>query len=148
MAIFWSMFIFFNSLMPASVSASQSGVIRDLIYPVFTNMGIKVNLNSLEFFIRKLAHFSIFFIFSVLWFSYFSLLMPRKKTIQLVLVLGFIQAVTDETIQRFVDGRSGELRDVLIDYLGVLSGIVFFLGVSRLLSHIKTRQSSKTSLQD
>ena len=35
--------------------------------------------------------------------------------------------MTDEIHQLFVPGRSGEIRDVCIDSLGVITGIIIFL---------------------
>ncbi|CCV65185.1 VanZ like family protein [Paracholeplasma brassicae] len=139
-ALFWSGFIFYNSLMPASVSSSQSGLIRDLIYPIITKVGIPIELPDLEFIIRKLAHFFVFFVFSILWFIYFMCSLSSKKTIKHVIGLGLLQAIIDETIQLFADGRSGEVRDVLIDFSGVLFGLLLSLIIRLLFKWINTRQ--------
>ena len=42
-----------------------------------------------------------------------------------VLLLAVFYAVSDELHQTFVFGRSGNLRDVAIDFVGILAAIVF-----------------------
>ncbi len=37
---------------------------------------------------------------------------------------GLLTALTDETIQLFVPGRSGQVTDVWIDFSGVLTGLL------------------------
>ena len=46
-----------------------------------------------------------------------------------------LTALTDETIQLFVPGRSGQVTDVWIDFSGVLTGLVvglILLGLIRM----------------
>ena len=43
--------------------------------------------------------------------------------------LGFLIPFTDETIQLFVEGRSGQISDVWLDMAGVLTGIVVINGI-------------------
>ena len=40
-------------------------------------------------------------------------------------------AAMDETLQLFVDGRSGQFSDVLIDSMGALMGIVLLVGLKK-----------------
>lgn len=47
-----------------------------------------------------------------------------KPVIYFTLIHGLMSAITDETIQGFTVGRSKELRDVLIDFTGVLVGLL------------------------
>lgn len=46
-------------------------------------------------------------------------------------MLGTFYAITDEIHQCYILGRSGEIRDVLIDSAGVLTGILLNLIVRR-----------------
>ena len=54
---------------------------------------------------------------------------------------GVLTALTDETIQLFSDGRSGQVTDVWLDSAGVLTGIlvaiVLLLACEGLYYHIK-----------
>jgi VanZ family protein len=47
-------------------------------------------------------------------------------------MLVFAYAVTDEVHQLFVSGRSGEVRDILIDTIAGALGIALYLGLRRL----------------
>ncbi|HIU52150.1 MAG TPA: VanZ family protein [Candidatus Merdicola faecigallinarum] len=47
-----------------------------------------------------------------------------KRKITYSFIIGVIYAITDEIHQLFVPGRSGEIRDVLIDGLGIIVGII------------------------
>ncbi len=50
------------------------------------------------------------------------------------LLICLIYGATDEFHQTFVDGRSGEVRDVLVDTLGALIAIVLIWIVIRCIS--------------
>ena len=76
--------------------------------------------------IRKLAHIFIYLVLAVLvnttFISYF-----RKngfKCIILTAVICTLYAVSDEIHQYFVPGRGMEIRDVAIDCIGVITGII------------------------
>ena len=49
----------------------------------------------------------------------------------LPLIIGVLYAVSDEIHQRSVPGRAGQLRDVLIDTAGVLTGILLINALRR-----------------
>ena len=56
----------------------------------------------------------------------------------MVLIHGLFTAILDETVQLFVDGRSGEVLDVLIDFSGVLvSVLIMTFFIKRKKSSIK-----------
>lgn len=58
------------------------------------------------------------------------------------LLIGFLYACSDEFHQRFVPGRSGEFRDVVIDTAGVLIGIAIVLILFPALKHRNGRKKS------
>lgn len=131
--ILWMGLIFFFSHQPADDSDKASnGVIEKIIYTVQIISGHEFNDNELEiisnylvFPIRKLAHFSIYFVLGILFYN---LLILYKIDIQSIFKLSIlfciIYACSDEIHQLFIVGRSGSLRDVLIDALGSLLGIM------------------------
>jgi len=116
--------IFTQSLLPADISAGQSGFIVDVLHPLVLNMGIQIDIDTFSFIIRKLAHFSEFFLLGVFWYLVYLKYTSKSKLILIVLIHGLITAIIDETIQLFVDGRSGEVMDVLIDFSGVLIAVL------------------------
>lgn len=75
--------------------------------------------------VRKMAHFTIYMILGLL----VTLLIKEynlnsKQIIFLSLLICILYSVSDEIHQLFISGRSGEIRDVLIDTSGSLSGIL------------------------
>ena len=82
---------------------------------------------------RKLGHFTEYAVLSV----FLTLLLRRKKEQQparpdvrnrLPLLLCLLYAASDELHQRYVPGRSSEVRDVLIDFSGALLGFLLCSG--------------------
>ena len=100
--------IFLFSSCNANISSMQSDMIVKLINNVMP-------INS--FFVRKLAHFSLFFILELILFLTF-------KNIYLSFFISSGYALLDEFHQYFVPGRSCELRDVLIDISGCILAIL------------------------
>ena len=117
----WMIFIFALSHQGAGESASLSGSILEIIINGLENLGIKgLHQETMSFILRKSAHFTIYLILGVFLF-----LANGKKGGWGILVTVFIcgcYAITDEWHQTFIGGRSGEMRDVLIDTLGGTCG--------------------------
>lgn len=109
--IFWCFLIFYFSNQPGSVSNVSSGVIVNFIKKI-----IPGNYHTITFIVRKLAHISIYFILYLLTFNCFKRFNKRKYAIYFCL----LYAVSDEIHQLFVVNRSCELRDILIDMIGVV----------------------------
>lgn len=77
-------------------------------------------VSGLTFIVRKTAHFSEYALLGFLWYLF---LKNTRNGMLLSLALTFLYAVSDEFHQLFVAGRSGQLRDVMIDTTGGLFGI-------------------------
>lgn len=111
-------FIFSNSLSDGETSGGLSAALTLRIYPLFEWMHLPLSFSAVHHLIRKLAHFSEFFLLSV--FSqlaqHFSPLPLKDNTVLLILMI-LIPSV-DETIQLFVPGRAGMIQDVLLDMSG------------------------------
>ena len=83
--------------------------------------------------IRKTAHYSIYTILGIFTYNFIATYetTTRKKIIY-ALLFCTCYAATDEFHQLFVQGRSGELRDILIDSIGALTGILIVMGIKRI----------------
>ena len=82
----------------------------------------------LNMYIRKAAHMFLFFVLTLLvWLALTRVLRQRPKRAAAAAVLGVALAALDEYHQTLVPGRSGELRDVLVDSAGVLIALFLFL---------------------
>ncbi|MBO7085711.1 MAG: VanZ family protein [Bacilli bacterium] len=125
MAIIWVGFIFGNSLLNGATSGSLSGGITEKIYNLLVNMHINIRIETLHTIIRKLAHFSEYFLLGIIIFlNVYQYLKEPKYFISFSIVICLLISIIDETIQTFVDGRSGSIMDVGIDSLGFLLSIL------------------------
>lgn len=91
-----------------------------------TNQQISRCIQKIHFYIRKLAHFTEYFLLAV------SISIPLYvygiRGIWIVLTAGILCsgfAALDEFHQLFVQGRSASVRDVIIDSCGACIGILF-----------------------
>lgn len=126
--------IFMLSNQPADDSTKLSdGFISTTIgnvYKIFNNnvseeklIEIKVKYTHP---VRKMAHFTIYMILGLL----VTLLVKEynlstKQIIWISLFVCFMYSISDEAHQLFVSGRSGEIKDILIDTSGSFIGILF-----------------------
>ena len=129
LALVWLGVMFWFSSQPSSESSQLSGgVLQWLADQTDGFIPRSVFLDPLaQTIIRKTAHFTNYLILGVL----VTLSGGRRKPLRL-LILGLLAAVFDETHQVFVPGRSGELRDVLIDLAGFAAGMILVCGLQRL----------------
>ena len=121
-------FIFFQSSLPADTSQEESDIIVRFLSR-FTDRDAEM----LSFIVRKLAHFTEYTLLG-LFISLTAKEHYNKKRYHeehflirifiIPLICGVLYAASDEIHQRFVPGRSCELRDVLIDTCGVLLGVI------------------------
>ena len=92
-------------------------------------------------FVRKSAHFSIYALLGTLvalLLSQYSLKGKRQLLFAVLWVL--LYACSDEFHQTFVEGRSGEIRDVLIDTAGGFCGAAFIITIKALVKRICKRR--------
>jgi len=120
LTIVWILIIFSFSIQSGSLSSLQSGFISSQISRLLLTLNIVVEPKTLSFVIRKLAHFTEFFILGCI---------VRKSSFDLnrkdILYFIFIIPVIDEFIQYFVPERAMTLMDMGIDSIGILVGIGF-----------------------
>lgn len=82
--------------------------------------------NELNLFIRKTAHFSLYFFMSMLIYIVF-VIWKRKFLISGIISVAFccVYAMLDEFHQSFVPGRTPLVKDVIIDTSGAILGTIF-----------------------
>ena len=141
--VLWMALIFFFSHQPDIESDKMSnGVIEKIINIVevisnheFSESELKNIYKYAVFPVRKLAHFTLYFVLGI--FMYLSLknnTLNPKQLFLISLILCFLYACSDEIHQLFVAGRSGNFKDVLIDTLGSFLSLII---ASRITSRIK-----------
>lgn len=112
--------IFYNSSLDAVASSEQSGSLLEAVNRLL--QALHLNIAVTETVLRKAAHFAEYAVLGALLTTTAYLYVPRRgRSLLLALPLGACVAVGDELIQLFPAGRSCEVRDMLIDF----SGIVF-----------------------
>ncbi|MBE7032060.1 MAG: hypothetical protein E7401_03750 [Ruminococcaceae bacterium] len=143
LAIVYFYFISIHSAKPAEVSTNESkelakktfAVVQKTVEAVSKDKGAEVSYILIFVFVRKLAHLINFFILSFLY----SMTAYRTgndliKVFTAAMVCGLFGSIIDEGHQFFVPGRSSEIKDVIIDFLGVCIGCITFLSVFLLLN--------------
>lgn len=124
-------FIFGNSMQIADVSANRSSAVTEVVAKILAVFSVYVEQTALETIIRKVAHFSEYLLLATLICTAFLSANKRLwRNVLNVLFIVLMTAVLDENIQRFIVGRSGEVRDVLIDFCGGLAGVILVLLIS------------------
>lgn len=122
-------------------SAEDSAMLSDTAYENVDNMlgdGLpQIISDFISDNFRKFAHFILFMLLGLTAFGaaleQFWERFGTKLTAELTLCGCILYAMTDELHQRFVPGRSCEWRDVCIDGLGAVIGIVVLIGGNRVM---------------
>ncbi len=128
-------FIWGNSLLPATESSKLSGTVKEVLEQVLPEDFFQGDDESEgENLIRKLAHFTEFTLLGAELSALLYVVLSCSLTAPLL--SGLMTAVTDETIQIFIEGRGSSVRDVWIDFGGVAAGTVIIL----LVQHFKSRR--------
>lgn len=122
LSILWALLIFFLSHQPAEVSSGQSGVLVSQLQTIAPGADAGV----LTFVVRKGAHIVAYFVLGMLVYNAVRQVYVQwhhTTAAKLAVALCALYAITDEIHQLFVPGRSGEMRDVLIDSCAALVGV-------------------------
>ena len=124
-------FIFSNSLLPVAESQKKSLGVTEIIKPVlefFVGEGAVT-----DHLVRKLAHFTEFFVLGIELMLL--CILHRRTRLQNVfncLSFGLATAVIDESLQMLTD-RGPMVSDVLLDFSGVLSGVLITFGLYKII---------------
>jgi len=129
------LFIWGNSLLPGEISGAISDWVRRVLLP-FLPEG-SANAHSAGGVLRKLGHFTEFSCLGLSLSWLVRMKLPHTwQHICLPLLTGIAVASADETIQIFVPDRGPAIKDVGIDTLGVILGIV----IISLIQHCKMKK--------
>ena len=136
-AIFVTIFGFSNQN-----SETSSGLSRKVtnfvveIVPTIKNMPEAEKekvVDRIESIVRKIAHYSIYTLVGILLMSLMSTYKLKElDRIAVSLIIGVIYASTDEIHQAFVPGRGPLVTDVILDSMGVLTGIFIVMLVLKI----------------
>src|SRR5690625_2970718 len=127
LVVVWMGLIFFLSHQPATSSSELSSGITTVIINILENLlpFVNMEMNVFHSVIRKCAHFFAYFMVGVLVAN--ALRIKWLYFVGLSLFICVLYAISDEVHQLFIPGRSGEIKDVLIDSAGSITGIVVYI---------------------
>ncbi len=143
LSVFWIFYIFSNSLDTADKSNDKSYDVVEIIVEKVLREDFqsksKAEISIINNFIRKLAHFSEFFILSLFAFlSFWAWKLKRNLRYFLPVLVAFFVACTDEIIQYFVPGRACRFTDVLIDTGGAIFLIIVVISLKLIFLKFKS----------
>ena len=134
--LLWMLVIFLFSNQSANISETNSDNVASKVIDtvsVITNKKVteskkKEIIKDTRVFVRKTAHFTLYFILN--FFVYFTLkTFGVRKSILYSILICFLFACTDEIHQLFIAQRAGRVFDVFIDTLGSSISSLCIFGV-------------------
>ena len=137
-------FIFSNSLKNSAESSEQSSAVRDFLLSLASLFGIDADINVTK--LRNFAHVAEFLALGVSLSSLLLFLLRKKgvlttlrlyTALSLGIIIGLLIAVSDELIQLFSEGRACDVKDVMLDSIGILFGTLVVLIVYLIRRRIK-----------
>lgn len=136
--------IFMFSAQPSVQSTNTSDSVTIMLAKIFVRNYKSMTdyeryeiVHTLNVFVRKGAHFSVYAFLSVfvtLFFLSYEKLKLRNVFLHTILFC-MTYASTDELHQYFVPGRSCQVTDVMIDTCGAIAGFVVVLFIINVLRH-------------
>ena len=113
--------IFMFSNDSGKVSLGKSRLVLNFITDITNNSHITM------YQIRKMAHLFEYFILSIVMiFAFRNFRKVDKRFIYFVVLVCFIYACSDEIHQLFIIGRDFRITDIVIDSIGIFSGVFFY----------------------
>lgn len=96
-----------------------------IIFLFSSQSTIALDIGAWDFVLRKLAHMGEFgVLFLLLWKAIRELGVAKSKALAIAAALSMAYAASDEIHQSFVPGRSPTVRDVAIDFTGIMISIL------------------------
>jgi VanZ family protein len=125
------LFIFSNSLFTGPESGKKSQFAMELINHFISLLGGAFSVS--EHMVRKAAHFTEYFVFGNLLAV--TVRMYAEKPVKHIFMALFCLLsvpVADEFLQTFVQGRSGNVNDIILDFTGGFVGLMLCILIIRL----------------
>lgn len=140
LVIVWLMVIFNFSADEGSVSQSKSQVITNYIHENYDEVAEKVDESLLHYLVRKTAHVTLYFVLCLVVMNalYFGGFRGKGLFLRAFLICIFYASL-DEIHQKFISNRTGQLKDVYIDSIGIILAIALALTMEKAYNYIKRR---------
>mgnify|MGYP003313862130 CR=1 FL=1 len=148
LVVIWMSVIFGFSNQQEKESSNASRKVCEIIVDVvnivnkYTDIEKENIINILEPFVRKIAHYTIYLAGGILISNcVYQFQKNIKKSAFISLIIGIMYAICDELHQLMVAGRSGRVIDVIIDSLGIMTGVVIFLLLKQICKKVANEKN-------
>lgn len=152
-AFFMMVIIFYFSSRPVTISNESSvSIAEELLnlYETITDNTLQEDARSsilaaTNHYVRKTAHFMEYALLAMTIAFHMSVIRSNKTRLILVSVLlSALYAASDEFHQTMVPGRGGQIRDVILDTAGAVTGTLLFYYAITLIARIRKNKSTAT----
>ncbi len=122
LTLVWLGMIFLQSFLPSDASYAESSAVLSLVHELLPWVSHAL--------LRRAAHFFEFALLGVFMTNMFRY--ARHFNLFKPLFFTLIAAISDETIKRFAAGRTPQIDDIWLDFLGAAIGTLIVWAISRL----------------
>lgn len=119
--------------------SNRSNIIKPAVEVFFRFYGQSdygSNSKAFNFIVRKIGHFTVYFFLGLFLFG--TVRIFTKSPHPWTLLLGLLLAVFDELNQFFSANRVAMLQDVLVDFAGILSSVIFITIITFIYRYSKS----------
>lgn len=103
-------------------------------------------VKTIEPIIRKLAHYILYMLGGILIINCMNAYIKKDSRVVIYsAIIGALYAISDEIHQLFVSGRSGKIVDIIIDSIGIFTGIAIYLFVKKIIEIMIDKRKYKGS---
>lgn len=147
LVVLWMLTIFYFSHQQGTGSSSTSKKVSMAIVNIIDVKNEMIEeqkeeiVRIIEPIIRKVAHYTLYMLGGLLIINNINAYISEDRRMVIYSsVIGVIYAVSDELHQLLVNGRSGKVQDVIIDSIGIFTGIVIYLLIKKIIERIVDRK--------
>ena len=99
--------------------------------------------------IRKIAHFTAYTLLGGFLLATFLNIKIKKISTKILFSAstGLFYSITDEIHQLFVEGRSGQISDVILDFAGVICGILIAFSIYKIICFLSKKRKKSYKKQ-
>lgn len=146
--------IFYMSSRDGVESANDSEIIGRIIgehfipgFKTWSEGAKNAFASGIDYYVRKAAHGTEFALLSCFLTGVFVENELKYKCFFMAWLTATMYAVTDEFHQLFIEGRSGQISDVIIDSIGALAGVLFIFIMIKLSKGIISFYNHKVNCE-
>lgn len=143
LVILWMLTIFYFSHQQGTGSSSTSKKVSMVIVNIIDIKNEMLEeqkeeiVRIIEPIIRKIAHYTLYMLGGILIINSINAYINEdRKMVIYSSIIGVIYAISDELHQLLVNGRSGKVQDVIIDSIGIFTGIAIYLLIKKIIESI------------